>query len=95
MGIKDNPYLQHDLSPSPTPPRKIFKLDLFPGLPDLLLDNHSTDFDYQAAIESDVLDATLHRIVYGSDVVSLGSKTRHLYPVNGDDEVLASDPYTP
>ena len=53
------------------------------------------DFDYQAAIESDVLDATLHRIVYGSDVVSLGSKTRHLYPVNGDDEVLASDPYTP
>ncbi|KAJ6484743.1 hypothetical protein C8R45DRAFT_1098901 [Mycena sanguinolenta] len=43
-------------------------------------------------LKSDVLDATLHRIVYGtSDPIDVP-----MYPVGDpDDDILASDPYTP
>ncbi|KAJ6477691.1 hypothetical protein C8R45DRAFT_934349 [Mycena sanguinolenta] len=48
----------------------------------------SSDFDYEAALKSDVLDATLHCIAYGIDVP--------MYPVGDpDDDILASDPCTP
>jgi hypothetical protein len=44
---------------------------------------HRSDFDYAAALNSDVLDYTLNAIV----------KEHPKYPIDGDDEVLASDPY--
>jgi hypothetical protein len=49
----------------------------------------SSDFDYEAAMKSDILDATLHRIAYGtSDTIDVP-----IYPVgDSDDEILASDP---
>ena len=53
----------------------------------------SSDFDYEAALKSDVLDATLRRIAYGttSDPVDIP-----MYPIGDpDDGILASDPYAP
>lgn len=51
----------------------------------------SSDFDYEAALKSDVLDTTLRRIAYGtSDPIDVP-----MYPVgDSDDDILASDPYT-
>ncbi|KAJ7829188.1 hypothetical protein B0H14DRAFT_3144055 [Mycena olivaceomarginata] len=42
-----------------------------------------SDFDYAAALNSDVLDYTLNTIV----------EEHPKYPIDGDDDVLASDPY--
>ena len=52
----------------------------------------SSDFDYEAALKSDVLDATLYRIAYGTgDPIDVP-----MYPVGDpDDDILVSDPYTP
>ncbi|KAJ6470392.1 hypothetical protein C8R45DRAFT_1218270 [Mycena sanguinolenta] len=50
----------------------------------------SSDFDYKAALKSDVLDATLHRIAYGTS----GPIDVPMYPVGDpNDDILASDPY--
>ncbi|KAJ7779351.1 hypothetical protein DFH07DRAFT_950415 [Mycena maculata] len=52
----------------------------------------SSDFDYEAALKSDVLDTTIRHIAYGTnDPIDVP-----MYPVgNPDDDILASDPYTP
>ncbi|KAJ7195976.1 hypothetical protein B0H12DRAFT_1082097 [Mycena haematopus] len=52
----------------------------------------SSDFDYEAALKSDILESTLHRIAYGtSDPVDVP-----MYPIgDSEDEIFASDPYTP
>jgi hypothetical protein len=51
----------------------------------------SSDFNYEAALKSDVLDTTLHRIAYGTSDIDVP-----MYPVGDpDDGILASDPYTP
>jgi hypothetical protein len=51
----------------------------------------SSDFNYEAALKSDVLDTTLHRIAYGTSDIDVP-----MYPVGDpDDEILASDPYNP
>ncbi|KAJ7195977.1 hypothetical protein B0H12DRAFT_1245450 [Mycena haematopus] len=49
-------------------------------------------FDYEAALKSDILESTLHRIAYGtSDPVDVP-----MYPIgDSEDEIFASDPYTP
>jgi hypothetical protein len=49
----------------------------------------SSDFNYEAALKSDVLDTTLHRIVYGTSDIDVP-----MYPIGDpDDEILASDLY--
>ena len=49
----------------------------------------SSDFDYEAALKSDVLDTTIRHIAYGTnDPIDVP-----MY--NPDDDILASDPYTP
>ena len=59
-------------------------LNLFPGMrPMNPIPEPRSDFDYQAALNSDVLDRTLKAII----------EDHPLYPVDGDDEILASDPY--
>ncbi|KAJ7789997.1 hypothetical protein B0H14DRAFT_3161631 [Mycena olivaceomarginata] len=51
----------------------------------------SSDFNYEAALKSDVLDTTLHCIAYGTSDIDVP-----MYPVGDpDDGILASDPYTP
>ncbi|KAJ7854152.1 hypothetical protein B0H14DRAFT_3865581 [Mycena olivaceomarginata] len=51
----------------------------------------SSDFNYEAALKSDVLDTTLHRIAYGTSDIDVP-----MYPVGDpEDGILASDPYTP
>ncbi|KAJ7318596.1 hypothetical protein DFH08DRAFT_971338 [Mycena albidolilacea] len=57
---------------------------LFPDLP-------MDDF----ALQSDIMDNALHHIAYGSsDPLDFDHGNRPMYPIHGDDEVLASDPYT-
>ncbi|KAJ7646397.1 hypothetical protein DFH06DRAFT_1135990 [Mycena polygramma] len=96
------PYMDVDdfdpstVTPSTITPKlpKLPALDLFPGLPPIDTDTHS-DFDYQMALQSDILDSTLHRIAYSdTDPLDFDHANRPLYAVNGDDEVLASDPYS-
>ncbi|KAJ7733189.1 hypothetical protein B0H14DRAFT_2639676 [Mycena olivaceomarginata] len=59
-------------------------LNLFPGSRRMTpIAEHRSDFDYAAALNSDVLDYTLNAIV----------EEHPKYPIDGDDEVLASDPY--
>ncbi|KAJ7866571.1 hypothetical protein B0H14DRAFT_2573303 [Mycena olivaceomarginata] len=59
-------------------------LNLFPGSRCMTpIAEHRSDFDYAAALNSDVLDYTLNTIV----------EKHPKYPIDGDDEVLASDPY--
>ncbi|KAJ7503913.1 hypothetical protein B0H11DRAFT_2221997 [Mycena galericulata] len=45
--------------------------------------NSMSDFDYQAALNSDIMSPTLKRII----------KDHPMYGVDSDDEVLTSDPY--
>ncbi|KAJ7171602.1 hypothetical protein C8R43DRAFT_944208 [Mycena crocata] len=61
-------------------------LQLFPGLrPRTPIADPRSDFDYQGAfLDLDILDTTLERIV----------DDHPMYPVDGDDDILASDPYT-
>ncbi|KAJ7158275.1 hypothetical protein C8R43DRAFT_1124883 [Mycena crocata] len=61
-------------------------LELFPGLrPMTPIADPRSDFDYQGAfLDLDILDTTLERIV----------DDHPMYPVDGDDDILASDPYT-
>ncbi|KAJ7829316.1 hypothetical protein B0H14DRAFT_3144043 [Mycena olivaceomarginata] len=59
-------------------------LNLFPGSRRMTpIAEHRSDFDYAAALNSDVLDYKLNTIV----------EEHPKYPIDGDDEVLASDPY--
>ncbi|KAJ7468536.1 hypothetical protein FB451DRAFT_1177325 [Mycena latifolia] len=64
---------------------KLPELNLFPGLPSMdPIHEPRSDFDYALALESEFIDTAFEQI-----------QGRPVYPVNGDDEVLASDPYTP
>ncbi|KAJ7734221.1 hypothetical protein B0H16DRAFT_1467616 [Mycena metata] len=68
------------------PAFRMAALNLFPGIRPLTpIPEPRSDFDYAAALNSDVLDATLQRIV----------DSHPMYPVDGmsDDEILASDPH--
>jgi hypothetical protein len=68
---------------------------LFPDLPMDDVKDLQSDFDYQFALQSDIMDNALHRIAYGSsDPLDFDHGNRPMYPIHGDDEVLASDPYT-
>ncbi|KAJ7692956.1 hypothetical protein B0H16DRAFT_1849836 [Mycena metata] len=76
-------------------PSRLPALNLFPSLPPMTpIAEPRSDFDYQLAMRSDILDATLHRInqlpMYRG---KLDSRNRLMYSVGSDDEVLASDPY--
>ncbi|KAJ7892702.1 hypothetical protein B0H13DRAFT_2339928 [Mycena leptocephala] len=72
-----------------TKPPKLPALNLFPGLPPMdRFDEPRSDFDYQMALHSDIMDTAFHRIALDFD-----PEDRPLYAVNGDDEILASDPY--
>ncbi|KAJ6555805.1 hypothetical protein B0H19DRAFT_1261963 [Mycena capillaripes] len=69
---------------SPPPSFPMRALNLFPGLPPLTpRQEPRSDFDYPGALASEVLDRTLRKI----------EEEHPMHPVNGDDEVLASDPY--
>ncbi|KAJ7788035.1 hypothetical protein B0H14DRAFT_3162823 [Mycena olivaceomarginata] len=72
-------------------PSRLPELDLISRRRKLRAREPSSDFNYEAALKSDVLDTTLHRIAYGtSDIDVL------MYPVGDpDDGILASDSYTP
>ncbi|KAJ7475595.1 hypothetical protein B0H11DRAFT_2427262 [Mycena galericulata] len=75
-----------DFYPESPQPRRMQALNLFSGLtPPSPVAEPRSEFDYQAAMKSDVIDTTLAAIVADHPM---------LYPVNDDDdEVLASDPY--
>ncbi|KAJ6550548.1 hypothetical protein B0H10DRAFT_2242649 [Mycena sp. CBHHK59/15] len=67
-----------------SPPTRMQALELFPGLrPMTPVADPRSDFDYAGALKSDILDKALRGI----------AEDHPMYPVNGDDEVLASDPY--
>ncbi|KAJ7795328.1 hypothetical protein B0H14DRAFT_2621050 [Mycena olivaceomarginata] len=74
-----------DLDSSPPRTASPMKaLNLFPGSRHMTpIAEHRSDFDYAAALNSDVLDYTLNTIV----------EEHPKYPINGDDEVLESDSY--
>jgi hypothetical protein len=76
-------------------PSRLPALDLFPGLPRMsAIAEPRSDFDYQVAMRSDILDATLRRIAQSPrDCVELDSENHPMYFVDSDDEILASDPY--
>ncbi|KAJ7861002.1 hypothetical protein B0H14DRAFT_3445729 [Mycena olivaceomarginata] len=66
-------------------PSQMLALDLFPGLrPMTPIPEPRSYFDYQPALGSDIMDRTLKAIV----------KDHPMYPVDGDEEILASDVYT-
>ncbi|KAJ7764041.1 hypothetical protein DFH07DRAFT_812350 [Mycena maculata] len=73
-------------------PSRLPALDLISHHRKPQVKERSSDFDYEAGLKSDVLDTTIRRIAYGtSDPINIP-----LYPVgNPDDDILASDPYTP
>ncbi|KAJ7278722.1 hypothetical protein C8J57DRAFT_1465066 [Mycena rebaudengoi] len=57
---------------------------LFPGLcPATPIADPRSDFDYEGALNSDIIDTTLRAI----------AEDHPMYPVDDDEEVLASDPY--
>jgi hypothetical protein len=59
-------------------------LDLFSGLrPMTPIREPRSDFDYPGALNSDIMDRALKGI----------EEDHPMYPVDSDDEVLASDPY--
>ncbi|KAJ6583737.1 hypothetical protein B0H10DRAFT_2220189 [Mycena sp. CBHHK59/15] len=67
-----------------SPSTRMQALELFPGLrPMTPVADLRSDFDYAGALKSDILDTALRGI----------AEDHPMYPVNGDDEVLASDPY--
>jgi hypothetical protein len=78
-------------------PSRLPALDIFPGLPRMsAIAEPRSDFDYQVAMRSDILDATLLWIVQSPrDRVELDSENHPMYFVDSDDEILASDPYIP
>ncbi|KAJ7767206.1 hypothetical protein B0H16DRAFT_1453534 [Mycena metata] len=92
------PQTNHTLPANLSPvagPSRLPALNLFPSLPPMTpIAEPRSDFDYQLAMRSDILDATLHRInqlpMYRG---KLDSRNRLMYSVGSDDEVLASDPY--
>lgn len=60
------------------------ELELFPGLPHMTpVQDPRSDFDYPGALNSDIMDPVLQGI----------AEDHLMYPVHGNDEVLASDPY--
>ncbi|KAF8128287.1 hypothetical protein K438DRAFT_2000450 [Mycena galopus ATCC 62051] len=62
-------------------PSQMPALSLFPGLrPMTPITEPRSDFDYQAALNSDIMDHTFKSIIRD-------------HPVDSDDEVIASDPY--
>ncbi|KAF8175301.1 hypothetical protein K438DRAFT_1979860 [Mycena galopus ATCC 62051] len=62
-------------------PSQMPALNLFPGLRLMTpITEPRSDFDYQAALNSDIMDHTFKSIIRG-------------HPVDSDDEVIASDPY--
>ncbi|KAF8191962.1 hypothetical protein K438DRAFT_1970327 [Mycena galopus ATCC 62051] len=62
-------------------PSQMPALNLFPGLrPMTPITEPRSDFDYQAALNSDIMDHTFKSIIRD-------------HPVDSDDEVIASDPY--
>ncbi|KAJ7158444.1 hypothetical protein C8R46DRAFT_1289908 [Mycena filopes] len=76
-------------------PSRLPALNLFPGLPRMSpIADPQLDFDYQMAMRSDILDATLHRIAQSPrDHLESDSQDHILYSIGSDDEILASDPY--
>ncbi|KAJ6517543.1 hypothetical protein C8R47DRAFT_1205760 [Mycena vitilis] len=69
---------------TPSRPLRMKALDIFSGLrPMTPIAEPRSDFDYAGALNSDILDSTLQRI----------QDAHPMYPVNGDEEILASDPY--
>ncbi|KAJ7442082.1 hypothetical protein B0H11DRAFT_1929029 [Mycena galericulata] len=74
-----------DFHPESPQPRRMQALNLFSGLaPPSPVAEPRSEFDYQAAMKSDVIDTTLAAIV----------ADHPMYPVNNNNnEVLASDPY--
>jgi hypothetical protein len=76
-------------------PSSLPALEIFPSLPRMsAIAEPRSDFDYQVAMRSDILDATLLRIAQSPrDRVELDSKNYPMYFVDSDDEILASDPY--
>ncbi|KAJ7257980.1 hypothetical protein C8J57DRAFT_1234525 [Mycena rebaudengoi] len=84
-----------DLSPVAGPSR-LPELNLFPDLPPMTpIAEPRSDFDYQLALRSDILDVALNRIAYdNSNPVDFDSQDHPLYSVgDSEDEILVSDPY--
>ncbi|KAJ7884307.1 hypothetical protein B0H14DRAFT_2564371 [Mycena olivaceomarginata] len=83
INISNSEEDMNDFAPC-SPPARIRGLELFPGLHPVTPPAHPrSDFDYLAALNSDILDTTLKGIV----------EDHPMYPGDSDDEVLASDPY--
>ncbi|KAJ7748352.1 hypothetical protein B0H16DRAFT_1888450 [Mycena metata] len=78
-------------------PSRLPALTLFPDLPPRTpIADPPSDFDYQAAMRSDVLDATLWRIAQSprdSDRIEYDPRGQPMYIVDSDDEIFASNPY--
>ncbi|KAJ7856165.1 hypothetical protein B0H13DRAFT_2357492 [Mycena leptocephala] len=65
-------------------PSQMAALDLFPGIhPMTPIPEPRSDFDYPGALNSDIMDKTLKAIV----------KDHPMYPIDGDEDILASDIY--
>ncbi|KAJ7264698.1 hypothetical protein C8J57DRAFT_1512046 [Mycena rebaudengoi] len=84
-----------DLSPVAGPSR-LPELNLFPDLPPMTpISAPRSNFDYQLALRTDILDVALNRIAYdNSKPVDFDSQDHPLYSVgDSEDEILVSDPY--
>ncbi|KAJ7157483.1 hypothetical protein C8R46DRAFT_1294194 [Mycena filopes] len=72
-------------------PSRLPQLNLFPNLPPMPpINEPRSDFDYPGALNSDVLDATLHHIAHArSDDIMFDAQDRAMYNVgDSDDEIL-------
>ncbi|KAJ7768892.1 hypothetical protein B0H16DRAFT_1716092 [Mycena metata] len=86
-----------DMSPIAGPSR-LPALNLFPGLVPLDIPEVRSDFDYTVALQSDNMDRVFKELAEcPTPHLKSCLRSRVVYAVNGDDEVLASDPflYTP
>ncbi|KAJ6613717.1 hypothetical protein B0H10DRAFT_1951237 [Mycena sp. CBHHK59/15] len=89
MSVDSFPERHADSSPI-AGPSKLPELDLFWGLlvRDPIPDPRS-DFDYVMALQSEYMDTVLRQIA------DFDGQDRPLYAFDSNEEVLASDPYTP
>ncbi|KAJ7727651.1 hypothetical protein DFH07DRAFT_782395 [Mycena maculata] len=85
--LRNDKHSPEDLptsSPAVTP-RQLPQLNVFTGLPLDAVPDPRSDFDYAMALQSEFMDAVIEDLQRSSPV--------HFYPVNGDNEILASDPH--
>ncbi|KAJ7024118.1 hypothetical protein C8F04DRAFT_1303299 [Mycena alexandri] len=79
------------MAPPVAGPSRLPALTLFPELPPRTpIAEPPSDFDYQAAMRSDVLDATLWRIAQSpreSDRIEYNPRSQPIYIVDSDDEI--------